>query len=472
MGVSAEKSLEELTMRDRFALEDLVDREALGELSEGFYKLFRVPLRIFSESGLLLADAGETHRLYTYLATLKKSSSAVQEVVAMVKTIDPKLQGDVTYPCVTGAVYRIVGVTYDRRQLGRIILGPFLPHSVHDLPASLLDLDPEIELPKARDLLAEMPRAREETVAEIAQHLVRTLDLILFSGHRALLASSMHLASVQESFKELQEKNEKLQHAVDRLKELDRLKSNFLATVSHELRTPLTSIIGYSEMLVEGMAGDLNLEQRDFVRTIYEKGEQLLRLIKGLLDLSKLESGTMSLSKSYIDAAPLVRDVAQTVTPVARKKGVQIVVQTEPGLPELWADAARLRQVFLNLADNAVKFTPTGGSVTLSAQISSLESGAEDGSGLVLLARRAAIEFRVSDTGIGIPESERERVFDAFYQVDSSSTREQGGTGLGLSIVRRLVDAHGGAVHVEDNRRSGSGSVFVVRLPCRRATVF
>jgi len=214
------------------------------------------------------------------------------------------------------------------------------------------------------------------------------------------------------------------------LKELDRLKSNFLATVSHELRTPLTSIIGYSEMLVEGLAGDMTAEQREFVQTIRDKGEQLLQLIKGLLDLSKLESGTMSLRKSQTDILGILRDVSQTVTPAARKKEVEIVVDVENGLPLIWADAERLRQVFLNLTEN---------------------------------------EFRVSDTGIGIPEGERSRVFDAFYQVDSSSTREQGGTGLGLSIVRRLVDGHDGFVRIVDN--VPKGTVFVVTIPVKRATI-
>jgi signal transduction histidine kinase len=237
----------------------------------------------------------------------------------------------------------------------------------------------------------------------------------------------MHVASVHESFRELQDKNNKLQQAYDRLKELDRLKSNFLATVSHELRTPLTSIIGYSEMLREGMAGPLAGEQTEFVNTIHDKGEQLLELIKGLLDLSKLESGTMSLRKRTIQVGPIVEDVAATVTPAALKKGVTLAVEVQAGLPELWADAERLRQVLLNLAENAVKFTPKDGTVTMSASLTNMDAGGDDDGGLVILSnRRAAIEFRVSDTGIGIPVEEHDRVFDAFYQVDSSSTREQG----------------------------------------------
>jgi signal transduction histidine kinase len=282
----------------------------------------------------------------------------------------------------------------------------------------------------------------------------------------------MHLASETESYRELQEKNAKLQEAYDRLKELDRLKSNFLATVSHELRTPLTSIIGYSEMLSEGIAGDLQGEQREFVGTIHEKGEQLLQLIMSLLDLSKLESGTLSMKRRSVAIASVLNDVVTTVTPNARKKGVRVVLEAEPKLIELRADPERLRQVFINLVDNALKFTPQGGTVTVKArnvQVSGATGESDDDEeGFALLApAQTRLEVRVVDTGIGIPPKERAKVFDAFYQVDSSSTREYGGTGLGLSIVKRIVEAHGGSITIDENRPQGA--VFIVTLPASSA---
>ena len=166
-----------------------------------------------------------------------------------------------------------------------MILGPFVSAALTEPPAALLALDPSLDAARLRELFLTIPRAEGDAVVKLARHLGRTLDLLLFSGHRALLTSNMHLASVRESFRELEDKNEKLQTAFDRLKELDRLKSNFLATVSHELRTPLTSIIGYSEMLGRGnLDGEMTAEQREFcVQTIRDKGEQLLQLIKGLL---------------------------------------------------------------------------------------------------------------------------------------------------------------------------------------------
>jgi len=466
-----QKSLDELTLGGNVALEDLVSRDGLTEVVKSANELFGLPIRVFAEDGKLLADAAESVELYAYLNTSRSGRAALSEVVAAVKALAPGPEGEAEYTCVTGARYRVAAIIYDSRQIGRMILGPFSADPSAGPPASLLALDPQLDTDNLRALHRKLPQSSEQTVSLVARHLARVLDLLLFSGHRALLTSNMHLASVRESFRELEDKNQKLQVAYDRLKELDRLKSNFLATVSHELRTPLTSIIGYSEMLVEGLAGELTSEQRDFVQTIRDKGDQLLALIKGLLDLSKLESGTMSLRKNQVDVAALVKDVVTTMTPTARKKEVELAFEVEKGLPAIWADAERLRQVLLNLTENAIKFTPVSGSVRLTAKIAGMDAQTGgDAGGMVLLgARRTAVELRVLDTGIGIPENERSRVFDAFYQVDSSSTREVGGTGLGLSIVKRLVDAHDGAVRIEANEPRGA--VFVVTIPVRRATI-
>ena len=468
MSMPAEQG-RELFRSEGFSLEELVDRAGLQELVEGSARLFGLPLRVFDADGALLAHAATDLELYRALDRSPKVRAVLQELARRLKTLPLEADGLVE-PCVTGARYRVAPLFYDGRELGRIVLGPFVDAASPRLSAALLDADPGLRGAELEPLFGALPHVGAEHVRHIGEHLAKTLDMILFSGHKALLTSSMHLASAHENYRQLQEKNYSLQQAFDRLKELDRLKSNFLATVSHELRTPLTSIIGYSEMLIENIAGELTAEQLDFVKTIHEKGEQLLHLIKSLLDLSKLESGTMSLRKADTAVDEVIEDVVQTLTPAARKRNVRLAAQIEAGLPMLWADKERLRQVILNLTENALKFTPAGGRILLSAQVVAMEANGVDTTGLALFpTRRTAIELRVADTGIGIPEAERERVFDAFYQVDSSSTREQGGTGLGLSIVRRLVDGHGGTVRIEDN--APSGAVFVVTIPCRRASM-
>jgi signal transduction histidine kinase len=458
-------SVDDLLLDGRVRIEDLVDRDGLDELCRSFQVLFGIPVRIYSREGALLADATGEHELCAYVNGTPEGRKACAATVAAVKAREAGDTGDVLHPCFTGAAYRVLALEYDGRRVGRLIVGPFLPSSVSEPPATLLHVDAGISRERAQALLAKMPRAKGETVTRIAAHLKSVLDLVLFSGHKAHVTSKMHLASVKESYRQLEEKTSRLQEAFDRLKELDRLKSNFLATVSHELRTPLTSIIGYSEMLAEGLAGELKAEQLDFVKTIHDKGEQLLSLIMGLLDLSKLESGTMRMSMRAIRVEPVLREVVSTLAPTARKKGVKLELDAAGELAEMRGDPERLRQVFLNLVENAIKFTPAAGSVTLRARMA--EGGSDDGGeddGLAVLApTRARIEVSVMDTGIGIPAREREKVFDAFYQVDSSSTREYGGTGLGLSIVKRLVEAHSGTIRIEDNEPKGTA--FVVSLP-------
>jgi signal transduction histidine kinase len=462
---SSHISADDLVLDGRIRLEDLVDREGLDELCKSFLALFGIPVRIYSSEGALLADAAGEQELCAYVNTTPLGRNACATTVGAVKLREPGDAGDVLHPCFTGAAYRILSLEYDGRRVGRLIVGPFMPANVTEAPASLLGIDAGIAKDRAQKLLERMPRAKAETVTRIAGHLKASLDLILFSGHKALVTSKMHLASVTEGYRQLEDKTARLQEAFDRLKELDRLKSNFLATVSHELRTPLTSIIGYSEMLSEGLAGEMKPEQADFVKTIHENGQHLLALIMGLLDLSKLESGTMRLKLRPMSVVPVLEDVVSTLTPTARKKEVRLELDIAPDLSQSRGDPERLRQVFLNLTENAIKFTPAGGTITLRARMVKEEPGSgDDEDGLALLApTRVRLQVRVMDTGIGIPRRERDKVFDPFYQVDSSSTREYGGTGLGLSIVKRLVESHGGSIGIEDNHPRGT--VFVVSLP-------
>jgi signal transduction histidine kinase len=457
-------SAEDLLLDGRVRLEDLIDRDGLDELCKSFVLLFGIPVRIYSNDGALLADAAGQQELCAYVNSMRDGRKACAATVAAVKARDPGDAADVVHACFSGASYRIFALEYDRRRVGRLIVGPFLSTTVTEPPSTLLTVDPALEKDRATTLLFKMPRAKPDTITRIAGHLKASLDLILFSGHKAFVTSRVHLASVREGYRQLEDKAARLQEAFDRLKELDHLKSNFLATVSHELRTPLTSIIGYSEMLAEGLAGDMKPEQLEFVRTIQDKGGQLLSLIMGLLDVGKLESGTMRFVRRTLAVGPVLDEVVSTLAPAARKKGVALQIDVAPGLPFVRGDAERLRQVFLNLVENAIKFTPAGGNVLLQARLVGAPITDVDEEGLSLLApTRSRIEVRVVDTGIGIAPRERTKVFDAFYQVDSSSTRQHGGAGLGLSIAKRLVEGHGGEIHVEDNEPNGA--VFIVSLP-------
>jgi signal transduction histidine kinase len=452
----------------RVRIEDMVDRDSLEEMCRSIQALFGIGVRVYSVEGALLANVASDLDVCTLVNELSPGRLACGNTVSAAKSVDPGDEGDVVHVCFTGLAYRIVSLDHEGRRIGRIVLGPYAPAALRASPPSLLQTVPNLNVMQADERLAKVPRVKPEALGRIARHLKTTLELIIFSSHKAYVTSKLHLYSVREGYRALEVKTAHLEQALARLKELDRLKSNFLGTVSHELRTPLTSIIGYTEMLAEGMAGPLSGEQAEFVKTIHNKGEQLLGLIMGLLDLSKLDSGTMSLRQAPTQIGPILDDVLSTLAPVAIKKQVDLVLDTDRAACELSGDGERLRQVFVNLVENALKFTPKGGKVTMRARVT---EGAGDGAGdagaAVMAPVRRVVEVTVSDTGIGIPSAERNKVFDAFYQVDSSSTREYGGTGLGLSIVKRIVDAHGGTVTIRGNEPSGT--VFLVTLPSAQA---
>jgi signal transduction histidine kinase/DNA-binding response OmpR family regulator len=236
------------------------------------------------------------------------------------------------------------------------------------------------------------------------------------------------------------------------LREADRLKDEFMAVVSHELRTPLTAISGYSDILLRKLSGPLNERQERQVTGVRDASRRLLALINDLLDVSKLEAGTLDLRLEAVDAqAALQRAIAGTRV-IAANKGVQLEVR-EPAspLPPVLADEERLQQILVNLLANAIKFTPQGGSVWV--DVSEVQTDTAHG-----------VQYRIHDTGVGLAPEHASRVWDRFYQAESSSTRRFGGAGLGLSIVRRLAELHGGKAEAT-SAGANQGSTFSVWLP-------
>lgn len=450
-------------------VEEILDRNSLDELCSSIHALFGISVRVYSAEGTLLASVASDLDVCLLVNKVHEGGLACGRTVGAAKTLDPGEDGDLVHPCFTGLAYRIVPLNYEGRRVGRVVIGPYAPSGLREPPPPILRMLPTLDMRQFDERLSKVPRVKPEALARIARHLKATLELIIFSSHKAYITSQLHLHSVREGYRALEDKTERLEQALARLREVDRLKSTFLGTVSHELRTPLTSIIGYSEMLAAGIAGPLMVEQAEFVETIRSRGEQLLSLIISLLDLSKLDSGTMSLKHAPLSIGPVLAEVYATVSPAAARKLVKLTIENDDVPCELMGDGERLRQVFVNLVDNAVKFTAPGGRVLLAARVISMPIESDDDSDgeAILGPVRRAVEVTVSDTGIGIPLGERSKVFDPFYQVDSSSTREHGGTGLGLSIVKRIVDAHGGSVVVTDNQPKGTR--FIVKLPSASA---
>ncbi|RLB41023.1 MAG: histidine kinase, partial [Deltaproteobacteria bacterium] len=238
----------DILMGDVVRLEDVLSRDSVTSVSRSFFALFGLPVRIISHEGDLLADVHRDRPLCNYLNTLSNGQRACANTVSVVRDLEPNGQ-TIVHPCFTGAVYRIVPLEYQGRPIGRLIVGPYVPAETQGPPASLLSIDAAIDVPSVREHFDRMPRVRQDIAEELCSHLKGVLELLVFSGHRAQLASTMQIANVRENYRELAEKNEALKTSYDELKQVDQLKSTFLATVSHELRTPLTSIIGYTEML-------------------------------------------------------------------------------------------------------------------------------------------------------------------------------------------------------------------------------
>ncbi|MEN6310229.1 MAG: PAS domain S-box protein, partial [Acidobacteriota bacterium] len=241
------------------------------------------------------------------------------------------------------------------------------------------------------------------------------------------------------------ERTAELVVAKDRAEQADRLKSAFLATMSHELRTPLNSVIGFTGLLLQGLAGPLNDEQAKQLRMVRDSGQHLLALINEVLDISKIEAGQVELHNESFDLSESIRKVLQTVTPQADKKALRLDARTAADLGLITSDRRRVEQILLNLLSNAIKFTKTG-EVRVAGR-----------------REQGRVVVRVSDTGIGIKPEDLGTLFRPFRQVDSGLTRQYEGTGLGLAISKRLVERMGGAISVES--RWGEGSTFEVVLP-------
>ena len=249
--------------------------------------------------------------------------------------------------------------------------------------------------------------------------------------------SSLALTNAQ-LYRRLEEQSAELAAA-------SRHKSEFLASMSHELRTPLNAIIGFSEVLLERLFGDVNDRQEEYLGDIHSSGQHLLALLNDVLDLSKVEAGKMVLETTSVDVPTFVHATAGLVRERAHRSGLALEVRCDDLVPPVVADELRLRQVLLNLLTNAIKFTPSGGSVVVRARLSGPE-----------------VEIAVSDTGVGVAQADRERIFESFQQGERAMSAQEG-TGLGLTLSRRIVELHGGRIWLESD--AGAGSTFAFTVP-------
>ena len=235
--------------------------------------------------------------------------------------------------------------------------------------------------------------------------------------------------------------------------EVEQMKSEFVSLVSHELRTPLTSIIGFISLILDGKTGKINQKQYESLSRAHRQSKRLAALINDLLDVSRIEAGRIEMKREQVEIDQVAERRIEELRPQADEKAITLLLDTNPNLPLLIADADRVGQVFINLIGNAIKFTPDGGKVTVRISESPNNGSPADG-----------FHVEIIDTGPGIPPDEREKVFDKFQQLASTRTQQQGGTGLGLSIASGIVEVHGGKLWV-DTGDNGQGCNFQFFIP-------
>ncbi|MCD6319055.1 MAG: response regulator, partial [Candidatus Desulfofervidaceae bacterium] len=285
-----------------------------------------------------------------------------------------------------------------------------------------------------------------------AENLARELqdkNELLVSQNEELKAQSEELMALNEELKaqteELAAQEKALEEKTRQVEKANRLKSEFLSNMSHELRTPLNAILGMAKLLKTGVGGEVNDKQRDYLEIIERSGQNLLELINDVLDLSKIEAGKVEIIWNKVVLKEFIDDLLKSVRMLAEEKGLTIKSVFKGEIDYIVTDQEKLRQILLNLLSNAIKFTEKGEII------------------VIVEETNADITISVKDTGIGIPEEALDYIFDAFRQVDGSTTRKYGGTGLGLSIVKKLVELLGGKVKVKS--KLNKGSTFTVILP-------
>ncbi len=294
---------------------------------------------------------------------------------------------------------------------------------------------------KAKDEIGQLSRAFDLMTANL-QMSTTSID----SLNREIVERKQAEQVLEEKNQQFQAQSEELREKSRSLELASQAKSEFLSSMSHELRTPLNAVIGFSELMIDEVPGEVNEEQRQCLDDILSSGHHLLELINDVLDLSKVEAGKMEFRAEELELSEVIHEVTQTVSPLVNKAGNSLEIDIADELPLVYADKSRLRQVLLNLLSNAIKFTPKGGNIGIEAH--------QEGD---------YCQVSVSDNGLGIKTEDLERVFEVFVQAETLTEKKQEGTGLGLPLTKQFVEKMGGKIWLESEY--GKGSCFSFTIP-------
>jgi len=255
--------------------------------------------------------------------------------------------------------------------------------------------------------------------------------------------------SRQELELNIQDRTKELAFALEQVKRVSKMKSEFVSAVSHELRTPLTSIKGYASLLIAGKIGQIPPEVKERLEKINKHSDNLVKLINDLLDVLRIESGRVEMHFDECNVLGLIEGIRDLLTPQAKEKNIQIKINVAPETPKIYVNVSQLERVFINLMGNALKFTPQNGTITVTAK-----------------PDKEFVLFEVIDTGIGIGPEEQTRLFTEFYRADNEINKNVKGTGLGLSLAKNIVQAHLGKISVKSKPQEGT--TFYFTIPIKR----
>src|SRR6266404_8939009 len=325
------------------------------------------------------------------------------------------------------------------RPMAELIISPSLRERHHRALARYLATGEGSIIGKRIEMTA-MRSDGTEFPVELSLTSISTKARPMFTAYIRDLTEQKKQEEIRERSRELEEQNLRIQEA-------NRLKSEFLANMSHELRTPLNAVIGFAEIMVDGRAGPLNPDQKEYLSDILTSGQHLLHLINDVLDLAKIEAGKMELELETFSAKKVLDEVCALMRPTAAKRNIVIRVEASANNDVVMLDQRKFKQILYNLLSNAVKFSHDKGVVQV----------------VLGLGSKQQLQLQVKDSGIGIKNEDLPRIFREFEQLDSGATRQFPGTGLGLALTKRIVELHGGSITVHSE--FGKGSTFTIAIP-------
>ncbi len=435
--ITTEIKIEDRLKEELFHFDDTL----LYELQESFTEAFLLPLSFYSYTNKNLITrvperiSQHKSRIAKLHGELIRHKRAEQSVLKEKKLVFLPLKGNLA-TCISG-------VLFQEEPIMKLVIGPY----------SLIDQ----KVP--------FPHYDEKRVKKIANCISTVATELIYADYKVKVMTEQHVKTLKETFEELKKKHTELEEAYSKLKEVDRLKTTFLAKVSHELRTPLTSIKGYLEFIREDLK-DASDDVKKYLDIVENKTDELYSLITNLLEATQFEDRAISLSKREVNLIPVIESCIQTILPMAKKKDIEIITKIQDSIPQTLGDELKLKQVFVNILNNAVKFSP---------EKSRIEVGIETQKNIIIDEKRDIrrrkfgtegrdyIVIWIRDYGTGIDIDNLDKIFELFYQVEETHTRKHGGAGLGLYIAKKIIDAHEGTIKVESKKNQGS--TFYIYLP-------